>query len=95
MGVKKPLQLHNALLNRGLQGHTQHQLGNYLARLKERVQGPASMSYSELNTWCEARTSVPEGQDDVYVIHHEVDQQRGIRVMLSSKRLLASAARSK
>ena len=85
MGVKKPLQLHNALLNRGLQGHTQRQLGNYLARLKERVQGPATVSYSELKAWCDARTAVPEEEDKVYVLKHEVAEEHGIRVILSTE----------
>ena len=78
-----------------LQGHTQRQLGNYLARLKERVHGPATISYSEPKAWCDARTAVPEEEDEVYVMKHEVTEERGIRVILSSKRLIANAARSR
>ena len=88
------MQLNTALLNRGISGHTSRQLGSYLTRLKEKLQGPPNISYSELREWCENHAAIPEEDDDVYVLHHEVAETRGVRVIMSTRRLLVNGSKS-
>ncbi|KAF0295052.1 hypothetical protein FJT64_007364 [Amphibalanus amphitrite] len=93
-GVKKPLQLNSALLNRGISGHSMKQLNNFLTRLKTKVQGPATISYLELEEWCSQHSIQPEEDDCAYVVHHDVSPTSGVHVIMSTKRLLANAAQS-
>ena len=93
-GVTKPLQLNSALLNRGITGHTTKQLGNFLTGLKTKLQGPASISYAELPEWCAQRSAQPEVEDDVQVVCHGVSPTSGVRVVMTTKRLLLNAAKS-
>ena len=93
-GVTKPLQLNSALLNRGITGHTTKQLGNFLTGLKTKLQGPASISYAELHEWCAQRSAEPEAEDDVQVVHHDASPTSGVRIVMTTKRLLQNAAKS-
>ena len=102
-GVTKPLQLFRALRIRDLRiiriiriiVSDKKQIESYLRKVREEKLGPAAVSFREINEWCEERQALPEGDHDVYVVMHKVDQQLGlIRVVMSTKALQRVGARS-
>jgi hypothetical protein len=51
---------------------SQRQLYNYLAHLKEKLNGKKQISYGELEILCKERTLIPEDEHEVYVLGYEV-----------------------
>jgi hypothetical protein len=47
-------------------------LQNYLAHLKEKLNGKKQINYVELEIWCKKRIQIPEDEHEVYVLGYEV-----------------------
>ena len=64
-GVCRPNTIRYQLREEGYNWPSQRQLYNYLAHLKEKLNGKKQICYGELEIWCKERTKVPENEHEV------------------------------
>jgi len=100
-GISKPNQILKVLRNEGHGEIEKSKLVNFLARLKKQKYGSASFNYGEFENWCEIHSTMPDAEDESYVVGHEVncdadnDEDRVLRAFISTKRLITLAIHQK
>ena len=100
-GISKPNQILKVLRNEGHGEIEKSKLVNFLARLKKQKYGSAPFNYGEFENWCEIHSTMPDAEDESYVVGHEVncdadnDEDRVLRAFISTKRLITLAIHQK
>ena len=94
--VRKPLQVEIALRNKGLTGHDNRQLRNFMAQLRKKHLGSSSTTTCDIEGWCMEHSQEPDGEHDAFVHAFSVNHEsKSFRVVMTTKHLLKAAGKAK
>ena len=63
----KPKKIYEVLQEKNI-NITRNQVNNYLTQLRKKKFGPTTLSLGELEFWCQERSTIPQSDDEVFVV---------------------------